>query len=185
MKILAISGSLRAGSHNTALLRAFAEEAPEGVEVELWSGLRDIPIYDADDDLEPGPGAVEELRDAVRSADALIIATPEYNGSIPGGLKNALDWASRPVATNSFRNKTVGVIGASVGAFGGVWAQAELRKVLGIMGARVAEIELPVSHAHEKITEGGVVLDDELRQGLRDVLDTLVETACPEALTAA
>lgn len=168
MKVLAISGSLRSDSHNTALLRKAAEEAPAGVEVELWNGLKEIPAYDADDDLVPGPATVEALRDAVREADAVLFATPEYNSSIPGALKNALDWASRPLATNAFRNKPVAVIGASTGAFGAVWAQAELRKVLAAMGARVAEVELAVGHAHEKLD------DDETHAGLRDSLEVLV-----------
>ena len=108
--------------------------------VELWNGLKEIPPYDADDDVAPGPRKVEELRSLVREADAVFFATPEYNSSIPGALKNALDWASRPLATNAFRNKPVAVIGSSAGAFGGVWAAAELRKVLGAMGARVVDV---------------------------------------------
>ena len=173
MKVLAISGSLRSASHNTALLRAAAEEAPAGVELELWDGLKEIPPYDADDDVVPGPAAVEALRDAVREADAVLFATPEYNSSVPGALKNALDWASRPIATNAFRNKPVAVIGASGGAFGAVWAQAELRKVLGAMGARVADVELAVGHAETRID------DEDVRAGLRDALEALVATARP------
>ena len=101
MRILAISGSLRAGSNNTALLRALREEAPEGVDVELWNGLREIPPYDGDLDVVPGPAPVEAFRELVREVDAVFFATPEYNSSVPGALKNALDWGSRPVATNS------------------------------------------------------------------------------------
>src|ERR671926_506937 len=133
MRILAISGSLRDGSFNTGLLRAAAEEAPDDVELVLWDGLKQIPPYDQDDDVVPGPAPVEGLRDAVREADAVLFATPEYNSSVPGALKNALDWASRPLATNVFRGKPVAVIGSSAGVFGAVWAQAELRKVLGAM----------------------------------------------------
>ena len=177
MRVLAISGSLRSGSYSTALLRALAEEAPEGVELELWDGLRDVPPYDADEDVEQAHAAVARLRDAVRAADAVLIATPEYNGSIPGALKNALDWASRPLATNVFRNKPVGVIASSTGAFGGVWAQTELRKVLGIMGARVADIEVAVPHVHEKT-------DTDVLPLLLDALSTLTETAEPELAAA-
>jgi chromate reductase len=172
MKILAISGSLRAESHNTALLRAAAEEAPSGVELELWHGLKAIPAFDQDDELD-APLAVEAFKDAVRQADAVLIATPEYNSSIPGALKNALDWASRPIAENAFRNKPVAVIGSSTGAFGAVWAQAELRKVLAAMGARVAEVELAVGHAHERLD------DEDVRAGIRDSLEALVATAQP------
>jgi chromate reductase len=171
VRVLAIAGSLRTGSHNAALLRLAAEEAPRDVELELWDGLKEIPAYDADDDLEPGPAAVEALRQAVRNADAVLFATPEYNSSVPGALKNALDWASRPIATNAFRNKPVAVIGSSTGAFGAVWAQAELRKILGAMGARLTEAELAVGHAHERLGE------DWVRESLRDTLETLVAEA--------
>ena len=99
-----------------------------------------------------------------RESDAVVFSTPEYNSSIPGALKNALDWGSRPVATNVFRNKPVAVISASAGAFGGVWAGAELRKVLGAMGARVTEAELAVGHAHEKVSDAGEIEDNDLRE---------------------
>ncbi|MFL5953700.1 MAG: NADPH-dependent FMN reductase [Gaiellaceae bacterium] len=177
MRILAISGSLRADSNNSALLRALREEAPEGVDVDIWQGLKTIPPYDQDDDVEPGLEAVEAFRELVRDSDAVFFATPEYNSSIPGVLKNALDWGSRPVATNVFRNKPVAVISSSAGAFGGVWAGAELRKVLGAMGARVTEAELSVGHAHEKFGDDGRLADDDVRQGLRDALDTVVAGA--------
>jgi chromate reductase len=184
MRVLAISGSLRRDSNNTALLRALREEAPAGVEVEIWDGLKEIPPYDADDDVVPGPGAVEAFRSLVRESDAVFFATPEYNSSIPGALKNALDWASRPLATNAFRNKPVAVIGSSAGAFGGVWAAAELRKVLGAMGARVTDAELAVGHAHDKLDEHGELADPDVRAGLREALETLLAEVSP-ALVAA
>ena len=179
MRVLAISGSLRDASNNTALLRALREEAPSGVEVEIWNGLKEIPPYDADDDVVPGPAEVEAFRGLVREADAVFFATPEYNSSIPGALKNALDWASRPLATNAFRNKPVAVIASSAGAFGGVWAAAELRKVLGAMGARVTEVELAVGHAHDKLDDGGNLADDDVRDALREALETLLAEAAP------
>lgn len=184
MRVLAISGSLRGDSNSTALLRALREEAPAGVEVELWHGLKAIPPYDADEDVVPGPATVDAFRDLIREVDAVFFATPEYNSSVPGALKNALDWASRPMATNAFRNKPVAVIGSSAGAFGGVWAAAELRKVLGAMGARVTEAELAVGHAHEKLGDDGRVADDDVRQGLREALETLLVEVSP-ALAAA
>ena len=184
MRILAISGSLRDGSHNTALLRALREEVPEGVDLEIWQGLKVIPPYDQDDDVVPGPEAVDAFRELVRDSDGVFFATPEYNASVPGALKNALDWASRPMATNAFRNKPVAVISSSAGAFGGVWAAVELRKVLGTMGARVTEAELSVAHAHEKVDEDGVSFDDDTRQGLRDALDTLVTSVLDRAAAA-
>jgi chromate reductase len=184
MHVLAISGSLRRDSNNTALLRALAEEAPSGVEVVLWDGLRSLPAYDGDDDVLPGPLEVESLRALVREADAVFFATPEYNSSIPGALKNALDWASRPLATNAFRSKPVAVISSSAGAFGGVWAAAELRKVLGAMGARVTDVELAVGHAAEKFDDEGTLADDDVRETLRDALATVLAEVGPVAAAA-
>ena len=130
MQILGISGSLRRDSCNTKLLRAAGELMLDDVEFVIWDGLRAVPPYDEDADRDPAPAGVARLRDALAGADAVLFATPEYNSSIPGQLKNAIDWASRPIATNVLRNKPVAVIGASTGMFGAVWAQAELRKVL-------------------------------------------------------
>jgi chromate reductase, NAD(P)H dehydrogenase (quinone) len=179
VKILAISGSLRSGSYNTALLRALREEAPAGIDVEIWDGLKAIPPYDGDDDVVPGPAAVEAFRELVREADGVFFATPEYNSSIPGALKNALDWASRPLATNAFRNKPVAVVSSSAGAFGGVWAAAELRKVLGAMGARVTDVEVAMGHAMDKIDASGELTADDVRETLRDGLETLLSEAAP------
>jgi chromate reductase, NAD(P)H dehydrogenase (quinone) len=177
MRVLAISGSLRSDSNSTALLRALREEAPAGTQVILWDGLKAIPPYDEDDDGPAAPASVTAFRELVRDVDAVFVATPEYNSSIPGALKNALDWASRPLATNAFRNKPVAVISSSAGAFGGVWAAAELRKVLGAMGARVTEVELSVGHASTDVS-------DEVRQSLRDGLDLLVAEASPVLVPA-
>ena len=184
MRVLAISGSLRRDSNNSALLRALREEAPAGVEVEVWDGLKEIPPYDGDDDVVPGPAQVEAFRSLVREADAVFFATPEYNSSIPGALKNALDWASRPLATNAFRNKPVAVIGSSAGAFGGVWAAAERRKGLGAMGARVTEVEMAVGHAHDKRDETGELADHEIRDDLREALESLLAEASPNLVAA-
>src|SRR5919198_2259628 len=166
MKVPAISGSLRRDSYNTRLLHSAAELLPEGVELELWDGLKAVPPYDEDDDVEPAPAAVAALRAVVAGADAVLFATPEYNWSLPGQLKNAIDWASRPLATNTFRNKPVAVVGSSTGAFGAVWAQAELRKVLGAVGARVVEGEVAVGHAPERFDEHGILADENLREQL-------------------
>ena len=167
MKVLGISGSLRRDSHNTQLLRAAAELLPDGVEFELWDGLKAVPPYDEDDDVEQAPAAVADLRDAIAGADAILFATPEYNHSVPGQLKNALDWASRPLATSPLRNKPVAVVGASKGAFGAVWAQAELRKVLAAIGARVVEGEVAVGHAHTRFDDDGQLTDDDLARAAR------------------
>ena len=152
MRVLGISGSLRHDSHNTELLRAAATLLPSGVEFELYEGLRDIPAYDADEDHDP-PASVTRLREHIAAADAVLIATPEYNHSIPGALKNALDWVSRPYDTNTLRNKPVAVIGASTGMFGAVWAQAETRKVASALGARVIDREVPVPTADEIVRD--------------------------------
>jgi chromate reductase, NAD(P)H dehydrogenase (quinone) len=177
MRVLAISGSLRSDSNSTALLRALREEAPAGVDVILWDGLKAIPPYDEDDDGPAAPATVTAFRELVREMDAVLIATPEYNSSIPGALKNALDWASRPLATNAFRNKPVAAISSSAGAFGGVWAAAELRKVLGAMGARVTDVELSVGHASTDVV-------DDVRQSLREGLDVLLAQTAPVLVAA-
>ncbi|HSC90198.1 MAG TPA: NAD(P)H-dependent oxidoreductase [Gaiellaceae bacterium] len=171
MRVLAISGSLRRGSYNSALLGAAAAECPHA-EFVVWRGLADIPAYDEDLDLVPP--AVAELRDEIARSDAVLIATPEYNASVPGALKNALDWASRPFATNALRNKPVAVIGASQGLFGAVWAQADLRRVLATIGARVDDRELPVARAHEAFTADGRLRDPGLATILRAIVDDLI-----------
>jgi chromate reductase len=171
VRVLGISGSLRRDSHNTKLLRAAGELAAEqGAEYELFDGLKAVPPYDEDDDLELGPSAVGRLRAAIAHADAILFATPEYNSSIPGVLKNAIDWASRPAGRSPLRNKPVVVIGASTGMFGAVWAQAELRKVLGATGARVIDAELAVGHAHEHLDSGGHPTDASQGEALRDAV---------------
>src|SRR3954451_18034803 len=187
MRVLGISGSLRRDSQNTKLLRAAGEllEA-EGADFVLYDGLKDVPPYDEDDDLEGGgPEAVERLREAIGASDAVIFSTPEYNHSIPGQLKNAVDWASRPVATNVLRNKPVAVIGASTGMFGAVWAQAELKKVLGATGARVChQGEVPVGQAHTRFHEDGRLNDESIEDQVRAVLRALVAELRPEQVAA-
>ena len=183
MHVLGISGSLRRDSYNTKLLRHAGElfEA-EGVEFEIYDGLADVPPYDEDDDVEGAPEAVSRIREAVRAADAVFFATPEYNSSIPGALKNVLDWVSRPYATNPMRNKPVGVIGASAGMFGAVWAQAERRKVLGAMGARVTEGEVAVGRAMDRFDTNGRLNEPNLEEEVREVARTLVAEAKPAYL---
>ena len=184
MRILAISGSLREGSYNTALARAAAEVAPAGVEVPLYDGLGDVPPYDADFDGANAPVAVRKLRDAIAAADALLIVTPEYNGSIPGQLKNAIDWASRPHRASALWGKTAAVAGASPGAYGALWAQNDLRRVLGIAGARVGEGDLAVAKVDELIDADGTIVDESLRKRLGERLDVLAEWAQPELVAA-
>ena len=173
-KVLGISGSLRRDSYNTRLLEAAAQVLPEGVELELFDGLKEIPPYDEDDDVDPAPDDVAHLRETIAGADAVFIATPEYNSSIPGQLKNALDWASRPLLTNSMRFKPVAVAGASTGAFGAIWSQGELRKVLAAMGARVVEAEVAVGHAPTRFDEEGRLVDDDIREQLAELIQVLL-----------
>ncbi len=176
MRVLGIGGSLRRDSYNGRLLRAAgAVFEQEGVEFDLFDGLKEVPPYDEDDDHPDAHAAVHRLREEIASHDAVLFATPEYNHSIPGQLKNAVDWASRPLADNVLRNKPVAVVGASTGMFGAVWAQAELRKVLGATGARVAEGEVAVGHAAERFDEHDRLTDENLEAQLREVIVTLLQ----------
>ena len=184
MHVLAISGSLRRDSYNTMLLRAAEELIPAGIELELYDNLAAVPPYDADADGE-APDAVIDLRERLAAADAVLIATPEYNSSIPGQLKNALDWASRPFPDNALWGKTAAVIGASTGAYGAVWAQAELRKVLGAIGARVIESGVAVTRASERFDANGRLVDARSRASLAGVLHELTATAQPVGARAA
>jgi chromate reductase, NAD(P)H dehydrogenase (quinone) len=173
LRILGISGSLRRESHNTRLLRAATELLPPGTGLEVYDGLRDLPPYDPDRDVEPFHPAVARLREAIAAADGVLIATPEYNGSIPGLLKNALDWASRPFPDHALRGKPVAVMGASTGLFGAVWAQAEVRKVLGVIGADVIDLELPVGQADAAFADDGQLVGPEHRAVLNDLVHVL------------
>jgi chromate reductase len=181
MRVLGISGSLRHGSFNTALLRHVGElfEA-RGAEFEIYDGLRGIPAYNEDDDIDDPPETVSRIREVVREADAVFFATPEYNSSIPGVLKNAVDWLSRPSLTQSaLRGKPVAVVGASTGVFGAVWGQAELRKVLSATGARVIEGEVAVGHAMDRFGNDGRLNDESLEEEVREVVDDLLAEAEP------
>ncbi len=186
MHVLAISGSLRDASYNTALARAAAELAPDGVEIELYDGLGELPPYHQDLDEAGGepPAAVRGLRDRIEAADALLFVTPEYNGSIPGVLKNAIDWASARHRGSSFLNKTVAIAGASTGQYGAIWALQDLRRVLGISGARVIEGEVPVPAAQNVFDEAGRLSDPLVAKRLQAHLEALVAESSAIALVA-
>lgn len=184
MRILAISGSLRRDSYNTALLRAASELLPAGVTLDVYDELREIPPFDDDEVARTGP-AVVRLRAAIAAADGVLIATPEYNHSIPGQLKNALDWLSRPLAGSPLKNKPTAVIGASTGIFGAVWGQAETRKVLKAIGARVLETELPVPGADRQFDANDSLSNTDLAQQLAAVLAELVAAISQRAALAA
>jgi chromate reductase, NAD(P)H dehydrogenase (quinone) len=181
MRVLTISGSLRPESLNTLLLRAAEEQAPAGVQLLRFAELAAIPPFHGERS-DPGesPAAVRELREQIEAADAVLIATPEYNGSIPGVLKNALDWVSTPFPDNVLRGKPVAVIGASTGGYGGMWAQAELRKVLGLTGARVVNGDLSLARAHEHFDDAGTLAAPH-DERLTRVLDTLLAEVQPLA----
>ena len=180
MRVLGIIGSLRADSHNRRLFWAAADELPPDAELIPFDGLKAVEPFDETDEHENGggmPGA-DALISAIRDADAVLFVTPEYNGSIPGVLKNAVDWASRPTpATSPLANKPVAVIGASTGMFGAVWAQAELRKALGLAGARVLDEELAVPTVHQAFREDGRLARGATRRRLREILTHLVAEA--------
>lgn len=185
MRVLGLSGSLRRDSRNRALLRAAAAALPPGADLVEWDRIAELPAYDEDLDAAPVPEPVRALREAVAAADAVLIATPEYNASLPGGLKNALDWVSRPFATNPLRGKPAAAVGASSGLFGAVWAQAEARKVLKTIGADVLERELPVGQAHEAFDASGRLRDPRLQAALEQIVGELVVRATATTLAEA
>jgi chromate reductase, NAD(P)H dehydrogenase (quinone) len=175
MKVLAISGSFRPESLNTALLRAARDLAPAGVDVELYEGLESIPAFCVDREAEL-PEPVADLNRRIREADALLVATPEYNGSAPGSLKNALDWASRPHGLAPVVGKPAAVIGASPTRSGAAWAQEQIRRALMLSGAMVIDGELAVGKADQKMA-GGELADPETRTKLAELVAALVESA--------
>lgn len=177
MRILGISGSLRSDSYNTRLLRAAAFALPPGAELVPYEGLPAIPPFNEDHEDDTTSEAVHVLRAQVASADALLFSTPEYNASVPGVLKNAVDWASRPFPNNSLQGCPAAVMGASTGLFGAVWAQAELRKSLRHAGAHVLDDELPVALAADAFAADGRLASPELDARLGDLLAALVREA--------
>jgi len=183
MRVLGLSGSLRRDSHNTRLLHGARTLLPSGVELVVFDRLAEIPPYSEDDEL-PTPAAVAALKAAIADADAVLVATPEYNASLPGVLKNALDWVSRPLASTPLRAKPAAVIGASTGLFGAVWAQAETRKVLSTIGAAVVDRELPIGQAEDALGPDGLPRERDLVEELSATLDELLELAQPRRVAA-
>ncbi|MFI1584526.1 NADPH-dependent FMN reductase [Embleya sp. NPDC020630] len=173
---LAISGGLRRSSHNTGLLRALRNLAPAGVPIDLYEGLGALPFFDQD--LEEGsePAAVCDLRQRVREADGVIIATPEYNSSIPGVLINALDWLSRPAGRHALLHKPVAVLGASPSQFGTARGQLVLRQILHrIQAPVVAHPEVTVFRSHRRFDADGTFVGDAVTEDLlRDLLAELI-----------
>ncbi|NQX34948.1 NADPH-dependent FMN reductase [Herbiconiux sp. VKM Ac-2851] len=152
--VLVLVGSLRAASTNRQLAEAAIDLAPEGINLAISDQHRDLPLYNEDIDVEGElPASVVAFREAVGAADAVIVVTPEHNGTMPANLKNAIDWSSRPFGTGAIVGKPVAVIGTAFGQYGGVWAQDEARKALGIAGAKVIEPTLSVPNSVVRFAE--------------------------------
>lgn len=179
IRVLAISGSLRRDSFNTAALRAAAALAPPGMQIEVIT-LQGIPNFDADLEASGAlPPAVERLKAAIAAADALLIATPEYNRSIPGVLKNALDWASRGGTASPLRGKPAAILGAG-GRFGTLSAQAHLRQVLQHSRARiVSHPEVMIDQAGTRFDESGTLTDERFRDQVGRLLAALLAEVAP------
>ena len=176
--VLGILGSLRAGSINRSLLRAAIELAPPGITVEPYFGIGGLPIYNEDLDTEDPPVPVADLRERITEADAVLIVTPEYNYSIPGGLKNAIDWAARPYPYHSLLHKPVAAMGASPGHFGTLRAQLALRQVwLWTESLPVMKPQVHVFRAHERFDEHGNLTDEETAAMVVELLHALQRTA--------
>lgn len=174
VKILALVGSLRAGSHNRQLAEAAVKLAPAGVEVEVFGDLGNLPFYNEDIDAGQPPAAAAELRAAAGAADAVLLLSPEYNGTMPAALKNAIDWLSRPFGTGALKDKPTAVIGTAFGQYGGVWAQDDARKAAGVAGAAIAEdIKLSIPGSVTRFTDNHPVDDAEVAGQLTEVLTQL------------
>jgi chromate reductase len=170
--VLGFAGSLRKGSYNKAILRAALELAPESVKLEIFD-LEGIPPYNQDLDNDM-PEKVKEFKRKIKAADAILIATPEYNYSIPGVLKNAIDWASRPYGDNSFEGKPVAIMSASPGMLGGSRAQYHLRQTFIFLDMYpVNRPEVMVPQAQDKIDANGKVTDEKTRQKIKELLESL------------
>ncbi|MGW2047389.1 NADPH-dependent FMN reductase [Streptomyces sp. NPDC001858] len=175
VRILALVGSLRAGSTNRQLAEAAVKVAPEGAQIDLYEGLAEIPFYNEDLDVEGSvPAAAAKLRETAQSADAFLLFSPEYNGTIPAVLKNAIDWLSRPYGASGFGGKPVAVIGTAFGQFGGVWAQDEARKAVNIAGGKVIEdLKLSIPSSLTRFAETHPVDDAEVVAQLTEVVARL------------
>nr|WP_236981681.1 MULTISPECIES: NAD(P)H-dependent oxidoreductase [Mycobacterium] len=177
-KILALVGSLRTASVNRQIAELAAQVAPEGATVTVFDALAELPFYNEDVDPAVGaqhdePAAVAALRAAAREADAALVVTPEYNGTIPAVLKNAIDWLSRPFGSGALKGKPLAVIGGSLGQYGGVWAHDETRKSFGIAGARVVE-SIKLSVPFKSLDGKAPAEHEELTANVRDVVGKLV-----------
>ena len=176
IKILGISGSLRKGSYNSGALQAAADLCPEGAEVEIFD-IAAIPPFNQDEDQDP-PAIIREFKEKIRAADAIVFATPEYNYSVPGVLKNAIDWASRPYGDNAWDGKPVGIMGASIGMLGTGRAQYHLRQMFVFLNMfPLNQPEVMIAQADEKFDEEGNLKDTTTTQKIRELLEALADWA--------
>ncbi|MFD1830616.1 MULTISPECIES: NAD(P)H-dependent oxidoreductase [Streptomyces] len=183
VRILGLVGSLRSGSHNRQLAEAAVKHAPDGVDIVLYEGLADVPFYNEDIDVEGSvPAAALRLREAATAADAFLLFSPEYNGTIPAVLKNAIDWLSRPYGAGALTGKPVAVVGTALGQYGGVWAQDESRKAAGIAGGAVLEdVKLSIPNSAGRFAEVHPADDAEVSAQLAEVLGKVAAAAAPAA----
>ncbi|WP_031508970.1 NADPH-dependent FMN reductase [Streptomyces megasporus] len=183
VRILGLVGSLRAGSHNRQLAETAAKHAPEGVELAVYEGLADLPFYNEDVDVEGSvPEAAARLRETAGAADAFLLFSPEYNGTMPAVLKNAIDWLSRPYGAGAITGKPVVVVGTAFGQYGGVWAQDEARKAAGIAGGAVLEdVKLSIPNSIGRFAETHPADDSEVVEQIVEVLKKLSAAVTPSA----
>ena len=173
MKILGIAGSIREGSYNRAALRAAQTLAPEGATIETFD-IKGLPGFSQDDETNP-PAQVVELKQRIRDADAILLVTPEYNYSVPGVLKNAIDWASRPYGDSAWTRKPVAIMGASVGTLGTARAQYHLRQMFVFLNMfAVNQPEVMISQAHKHFDADGNLTEDTAKKLIRQLLEELV-----------
>ncbi|PCN46667.1 FMN reductase [Curtobacterium sp. 'Ferrero'] len=176
--VLVLVGSLRAGSINRKLAEAAEQHAPEGIELTTFDGIVDLPFYNEDIDGDTPPAAAVAFRAAVDAADAVLLVTPEYNGSIPAVLKNALDWASRPFGASPISGKPLAVIGSAFGQYGGVWAHDDARKVAGIAGANVlGDVKVAIPQSVVRFADTHPREDDEVVSMVQGALRALADAA--------
>ena len=186
VRITGIAGSLRRESFNRKLLHAAAHEMPHAAELTVWDGLGAVHPFSEDPEAAPAPAGVTDLRQVIAEADGLLFATPEYNGSVPGQLKNAIEWASRPPRGGVLQGKPAAVISASPTPHGAAWAQAGLRKILKIAGADICDSGPAVPRIPGQFTPGGLLADPAMNRGLTQVIaDLLARAAAPAARQAA
>lgn len=178
VRILTLVGSLREGSINRQLVQLAQRDQDGQAEIEIFEDLKSIPPFDEDDEAQV-PEVVLELRRRIASADAVLVVTPEYNSSVPGQLKNALDWASRPFATNELRGRTVAVIGASPSGGGARSAIADAQRILQRIGADVIEDTYSLPRAFEQIDNSGTLSGTEIHDGVKSVVTALVAKSRP------